>query len=114
MDLNYAIAFLILTIPFLSKQKKISRSFIIFVKWEKRLEQALWREEIILTADLVEHRFNGNKVVSFEPWTDGWYARKAEGKWETAPDYGKFKTSYIGLQNHDSPLWFKNIKIKKL
>jgi hypothetical protein len=69
---------------------------------------------IIFTPDLVEHWFNGKKVVSFEPWTDDWYARKSDGKWEAAPDYGKFKTGYIGLQDHDSPLWFKNIKIKKL
>ena len=69
---------------------------------------------IIFTPELVEHWFNGKKVVSFKPWTEDWYARKADGKWEAAPDYGKFKTGYIGLQDHDSPLWFKNIKIKKL
>ena len=69
---------------------------------------------IIFTPELVEHWFNGKKVVSFEPWTEDWYARKTDGKWEASPDYGKFKTGYIGLQDHDSPLWFKNIKIKKL
>lgn len=70
--------------------------------------------KIIFTPEKVEHWFNGKKVVSFVPWVDDWYARKADGKWEAAPDYGKFKTGYIGLQDHDSPLWFKNIKIKKL
>ena len=69
---------------------------------------------IIFTPELVEHWFNGKKVVSFKPWTKDWDARKADGKWEAAPDYGKFKTGYIGLQDHDSPLWFRNIKIKKL
>ncbi len=69
---------------------------------------------IIFTPELVEHWFNGKKVVSFKPWTEDWYERKADGKWEAAPDYGKFKTGFIGLQDHDSPLWFKNIKIKKL
>jgi len=69
---------------------------------------------IIFTPEVVEHWFNGKKVVSFKPWTEDWYARKDDGKWDSAPDYGKFKTGYIGLQDHDSPLWFKNIKIKKL
>ena len=69
---------------------------------------------IIFTPEVVEHWFNGKKVVSFKPWTEDWYARKADGKWKDSPDYGKFKTGYIGLQDHDSPLWFKNIKIKKL
>jgi hypothetical protein len=44
----------------------------------------------------------------------GWEARKNKGKWKDYPDYGTSKTGYIGLQDHDSPLWFKNIKIKKL
>lgn len=69
---------------------------------------------IIFTPERVEHWFNGKKVVSFVPWTHDWYAKKDDGKWEATPDYGNFKTGYIGLQDHDSPLWFKNIKIKKL
>ena len=34
--------------------------------------------------------------------------------WKDSPNYGKFKSGYIGLQDHDNPIWFKNIKIKKL
>ena len=35
-------------------------------------------------------------------------------KWKNSEDYGKYKTGFIGLQDHASPIWFKNIKIKKL
>ena len=69
---------------------------------------------IIFTPDLVEYWLNGAKVLSFKPWTEDWYERKAAGKWKDYPDYGKYKTGFIGLQDHDSPLWFRNIKIKKL
>lgn len=69
---------------------------------------------IKFTPELVEHWLNGKKVLSFVPWSDDWYAKKAVGKWKNYPDYGKFKTGFIGLQDHDSPLWFRNIKIKKL
>jgi len=69
---------------------------------------------IIFTPELVEHWLNGQKVVSFVPWSDDWYERKKEGKWKDFPDYGISKSGFIGLQDHDSPLWFKNIKIKKL
>ncbi|WP_222843487.1 3-keto-disaccharide hydrolase [Roseivirga misakiensis] len=69
---------------------------------------------IKFTPELVEHWLNGKKVLSFKPWTEDWYERKAAGKWKDYPDYAKFKTGYIGLQDHDSPLWFKNIKIRKL
>lgn len=69
---------------------------------------------IKFTPELVEHWLNGKKILSFVPWDEAWEAKKMEGKWKDFPDYGKFKTGYIGLQDHDSPLWFRNIKIKKL
>ena len=70
--------------------------------------------KIIFTPKKVEHWLNGKKIVEFVPWSDDWYERKAAGKWKDFPKYGSFKTGYIGLQDHDSPLWFKNIKIRKL
>jgi len=69
---------------------------------------------IIFTPEQVEHWLNGKKIVSFKPWTADWEKRKAEGKWKDFPKYGTFKKGFIGLQDHDSPLWFKNIKLKKL
>jgi hypothetical protein len=69
---------------------------------------------IIFTPEKVEYWLNGKKVVSFVPWSDDWYEKKNSGKWEKYPDYGRFKSGYIGLQDHSSPIWFKNIKIKKL
>ncbi|MEM9547462.1 MAG: DUF1080 domain-containing protein [Bacteroidota bacterium] len=70
--------------------------------------------KIIFTPEKVEHWLNGQKIVSFVPWSEDWYNRKNSGKWKDFPDYGKFKKGYIGLQDHDSPIWFRNIKIKKL
>ena len=69
---------------------------------------------IVFSTEKVEHWLNGKKVLSFVPWSEDWEKRKNSGKWESAPDYGKFKTGYIGFQDHGSDLWFRNIKIKKL
>jgi hypothetical protein len=69
---------------------------------------------ILFTPERVEYWLNGKQVVSFVPWSEDWNERKAAGKWKDVPDYGKFKSGYIGLQDHDSPLWFRNIKIRKL
>ncbi len=69
---------------------------------------------IVFTPEMVEHWLNGKKVLSFVPWTEAWYAQKNSDKWKTSPDYGKFKSGYIALQDHSSPIWFKNIKIRKL
>lgn len=69
---------------------------------------------IRFTPELTEYWLNGKKTVSFVPWSEDWKERKAKGKWKNSPKYGSFKSGYIGLQDHDSPMWFKNIKIKKL
>ena len=70
--------------------------------------------KIRFTPELVEHWLNGKKVLSFVPWSDDWYKKKAAGKWKNSTKYGSFKRGYIGLQDHDSPIWFRNIKILKL
>ena len=69
---------------------------------------------ILFTKERAEYWLNGKKVVSFVPWSEDWYQKKNSGKWDNTPDYGKFKTGYIGFQDHGSDLWFRNIKIKKL
>jgi hypothetical protein len=69
---------------------------------------------IVFTPENVEHWLNGKKVLSFVPWSEDWYKRRNSGKWNNAPDYGKFKSGYIGFQDHGSNLSFRNIKIKKL
>ena len=70
--------------------------------------------KIVFSTEKVEHWLNGKKVLSFVPWSEDWYKKRDSGKWKNAPDYGKFKTGYIGFQDHGSDLWFRNIKIKKL
>lgn len=70
--------------------------------------------KIIFTPEKVEHWLNGKLVVSFVPWTDEWNEKKNSDKWKNSKDYGKFKKGYIGFQDHSSPIWFRNIKIKKL
>jgi len=69
---------------------------------------------IVFTPQKVEHWLNGKKVLSFVPWDEDWYKKKNSDKWKNSPDYGKFKTGYIGFQDHSSPIWFRNVKIKRL
>ena len=70
--------------------------------------------KIVFTPKKVEYWLNGKVVVSFVPWSEEWEAKKNSGKWSNSPDYAKAKKGYIGLQDHASPIWFRNIKIKKL
>ena len=70
--------------------------------------------KIVFTPEKVEHWLNGKMVVSFVPWSEDWYEKKNSDKWKNSKDYGKYKSGYIGFQDHASPIWFRNIKIKKL
>ena len=69
---------------------------------------------IRFTPEKAEYWLNGQQVVAFKPWSDDWQQRRSSSKWADKPDYGKFKSGYIGLQDHDSPLWFRNIRIRRL
>ena len=69
---------------------------------------------IIYTKEKAEHWLNGKLLLSFVPYSEDWYSKRNSGKWDNFPDYGKFKNGYIALQDHDTPIWFRNIKIKKL
>lgn len=70
--------------------------------------------KIVFTPEKVEHWLNGKMVVSFVPWDEAWEEKKNSDKWKNSKDYGTFKKGYIGFQDHSSPIWFRNIKIKKL
>ena len=69
---------------------------------------------IIYTKEKAEHWLNGKLLLSFVPYSEEWYSKRNSGKWDDFPDYGKFKNGYIALQDHDTPIWFRNIKIKQL
>lgn len=69
---------------------------------------------IRFTPQQVTYWLNGKEVVSFEPWSDDWQMRKEISKWKDYPDYGLAKSGLIGLQDHGSQIWFKNIKIRPL
>ena len=70
--------------------------------------------KILYTEKKVQHWLNGELLLEFEPYSKEWHLKRDSGKWDDYPDYGKFKKGYIALQDHDSPIWFRNIKIRKL
>ena len=70
--------------------------------------------KIVFTPQRVEHWLNGELILSFVPWDDAWHEKKNSDKWKNSPDYGKYSSGYIALQDHSSPIWVRNIKIKRL
>ncbi|NBC09001.1 MAG: DUF1080 domain-containing protein [Bacteroidetes bacterium] len=91
--------------------------FGLYVPADKKPLKAAgkWNSSRIrFTPQQVTHWLNGKEVLRFEPWSDDWQMRKEISKWKNYPDYGVAKSGLVGLQDHGSQVWFKNIKIRPL
>ncbi len=69
---------------------------------------------IVVNGAHVEHWMNGEKIVSYELWSDDWKKRIAGSKWIDMPDYGMEKSGHICLQDHGDEVWYRNIRIRRL
>jgi hypothetical protein len=101
----------------LEEYQKAGADYAMYVPNEKKSLNPAgeWNTtRIIFTPEKVEYWLNGEAVVSFVPWSEEWNRRVNEGKWKDFPDYGSFKSGYIGLQDHGDVAWFRNIRVKKL
>ncbi len=72
--------------------------------------------EVIKRGSQVIHKQNGEEVVFYQIGTDEWKELVSGSKfpglnenWVNVAEKG-----YIGLQDHDNDVWFRNIKIKEL
>ena len=70
--------------------------------------------EIICNKGKLEFMLNGVSVLSTNYGDANWKQMVAGSKFKQWPDFGTVFKGYIGLQNHDCDVWYKNILIKKL
>ena len=69
---------------------------------------------ILVNGNHVEHWLNGYKIVAYELGSVDWLQRVAKSKFKEWPEYGRAAEGYIGLQEHDSRVAFRNIKVRVL
>jgi len=102
----------------LNEWQKTGSDYAMYVpdSMQKKLNAAgEWNSsQIVFDNGHVEHWLNGNKILEFDAWTEDWFERVKNSKWKNKSEYGRAKSGYIGLQDHGSNIWFKNIKIKPL
>lgn len=74
-----------------------------------------WNEvRIVARGPHVEHWLNGERVVAYEQGSEAWAARVAASKFRTMPEYGTLLQGVIGLQDHGDPVWFRDIRVRRL
>src|SRR5690606_31738521 len=74
-----------------------------------------WNQaEIILNKGKLQFFLNGKQVVETTMWDADWNDMVAKSKFATMPDFGKYHSGKIVLQDHGDEVWYRNILIKKL
>ena len=74
-----------------------------------------WNQtRIVANGAHIEHWLNGELIVSYELWNDEWEALIGESKWIDMPNYGRELTGHICLQDHGDPVWYRNVRIRRL
>jgi len=69
---------------------------------------------ILVRGKHIEHWINGAKVVQFERESPELQKLIAASKFKHLDKFGTFAKGYIALQDHNSEVWFRNIKIREL
>ncbi len=72
------------------------------------------KARIVVRGNHVEHWLNGKKVVECEIGSDDWKERLAKSKFADWPKFAKNRKGHIALQDHSDPVWYRNIRIKRL
>jgi 3-keto-disaccharide hydrolase len=86
---------------------------------ESRVENVVpvgqWNKvRIIVRGNTVQHWQNDELVIETTMWDNNWAALIADSKFATWPGFAKSKTGHFALQDHTDPVWFKNLKVKRL
>jgi hypothetical protein len=69
---------------------------------------------LVVNGPQVEHWLNGEKIVSYELWSEDWNKRVEQSKFKVRPRFGTVKKGPICLQDHSDRVDFRSIKIRRL
>ena len=70
------------------------------------------QSRVVVKGDHVEHWLNGVKVLEYECGSETVKAAVAESKFKNTAGFGTRLKGHILLQDHGSPVWFRDIKIR--
>jgi cytochrome c len=88
---------------------------LIACKYETVKPAGQWNHiRLISKGGKVEHWLNDRKLVEVQMFNDEWWKLIGGSKFKDMPAFGRSPKGKIALQDHGDPVWFKNVKIRKL
>ncbi len=74
-----------------------------------------WNKARLMIKDgKAEQYLNGKKTAEYPTSGPEWDKMVSESKFKTWPDFGKYATGKIALQDHGNQVWYRNIRIREL
>ena len=102
----------------LGEGKRVTASFYDVlkpqVKAPTRPMGEINQSRILVQGNHVEHWLNGVKVLEYECGSDALKAAVAKSKFKDEAGFSDRLKGHILLQDHDSEVWFRNLKIRDL
>jgi hypothetical protein len=69
---------------------------------------------IVISPEKCEHYMNGVKYFEYVKGSADWNERLAKSKFSKYPNFGKFDSGFICLQDHGNLVGYRNIKIRPI
>ena len=74
-----------------------------------------WNESrLTVDGSRVTHWMNGVELLAYTLDSPAWRAAVAASKFAELPRYGRVSPGHIAIQDHGDPVWFRNLKIRRL
>ncbi len=69
---------------------------------------------IVVRGTHVEHWLNGQMTVEYDFYSDAWEGWVENSKFAEEEHFGRAPSGSIGLQDHGTPVWYRNVKVRRL
>lgn len=100
----------------LAQGKRLTASFYDVIARNPEVKPLPFGEvnhsRIVVRGDLVEHWLNGKQAVSYRCGSPEVKAAVSASKFKTTPRFGERLKGHILLQDHQSKVWFRSVKIR--
>jgi hypothetical protein len=74
-----------------------------------------WNQaRVVVRGNRIQHWLNGHPTADIEIGGEDWNRRMAESKFREMPLFATRREGHIALQDHDDPVWYRNIRIRRL